>query len=224
MFKILISNLKRSGKWESAWLLSAMTLCCIGISLTRMIYTGTSTFFFLNWNIFLAFVPWILSTLMVAFNFPSGKWGRGFAIALWLLFFPNCAYVFTDMFHLYEDNTMPYWFDFAMILFYAFTSLLYGLFSLMDIETLLAGFVKYPYRVAIVIIIGFLAAFGVYLGRFLRWNSWDIVSNPGGLMSDLADRIVHPAAHKRTWTFTLLFGLFLNFAFFSFGQLRKVRP
>lgn len=223
MFNAVIAKLKTSGRWETALLLCVMTLCCIFISIFRIVYTGEPTFFFLNWNIFLAFIPWVLSTLMVVFNFPSGKLGLGVAGALWLLFFPNCAYVFTDMFHLYEDNAMPYWFDFAMILFYAFTSLLYGLFSLVDIEALLAGFVKYRYRIAIIIALGFLSAFGVYLGRFQRWNSWDIISNPLGLMADLFDRVVHPTAHKRTWVFTLLFGLFLNFAFFSFGQLRKTR-
>jgi len=65
----------------------------------------------------------------------------------------------------------------------------------------------------------FLTAFGVYLGRFLRWNSWDIISDPTALLLDVLDRLVHPLLHIETWGVTLLYGLFLNFVYWSFKMM-----
>lgn len=220
MIRNLIENLKRTNKWESTLLLGLMTITCIFISLFRIVYTGSSAFFFLNWNIFLAFIPWVLSTCMVIFNFPVRQFKTIVFSVVWLLFFPNTAYILTDLFHLYDGVAMPYWYDFMMLLFYAFTGLLYCIVSLMDIEFILKRLMKYKYRIATVAFLCFLAAFGVYLGRFLRWNSWDAVSNPGVLLHDIWDRIIHPWNHEKTWTFTIMFGLLLNFLYFGISNLR----
>ena len=61
----------------------------------------------------------------------------------------------------------------------------------------------------------FIGSFGVYLGRYLRWNSWDVIRNPVGLTMDVAERILVPWDHPRTWGMTLLLGMFLNLMFWS---------
>lgn len=67
----------------------------------------------------------------------------------------------------------------------------------------------------------FISSFGVYLGRFLRWNTWDIISNPIDLLADIADRFIHPLSHGRTWGITLLMGTLLSFIYFSVSVLMK---
>lgn len=215
----LINQLKATGKWESTLLLGIMSLLCIAISIFRIYYSQNMHLFFLNWNLFLAFIPWLISTILVLIKKPLAKTRLFLTAIVWLLFFPNCAYVLTDLFHIYKGLTIPFWFDFSMILMFAITALFYGLVSLKDMELLFKPYFNKRSLVFIVLFIGFLAAFGVYLGRFQRWNSWDVLSNPLGLIKDIADRIVHPTAHLRTWTFTFLFGLVLNFIYFSIKGL-----
>jgi uncharacterized membrane protein len=66
----------------------------------------------------------------------------------------------------------------------------------------------------------FAASFGVYLGRFLRWNSWDIISHPFSLLHDIASRCLHPEDHPRTWGVTVLLGTFLSLVYFSLKELK----
>jgi uncharacterized membrane protein len=71
------------------------------------------------------------------------------------------------------------------------------------------------------VILLFLGSFGVYLGRYLRWNSWDIITEPFRLFYDIADRIINPFEHPRTWGMTLFMGLFLTIIYWSFHLVRK---
>jgi len=67
-----------------------------------------------------------------------------------------------------------------------------------------------------------LSSLGMYIGRFLRWNSWDVVGNPLPLAGDILDRFIHPFSHPRTLTFTVLFTLFFLFIYvtlYVFGHL-----
>ena len=93
--------------------------------------------------------------------------------------------------------------------------------SLNDIETMSEKRYVVKKTTIILITLLFMASFGVYLGRFLRWNSWDIITNPFGLASDISDRFINPLDHPRTWGVTVLLGVFLNLAYFSMKYIRK---
>jgi uncharacterized membrane protein len=90
----------------------------------------------------------------------------------------------------------------------------------MDIEEMLKSYFNDKLIVCMAIVFLFLSVFGIYLGRFLRWNSWDIISNPFGLMIDIIDRFVNPFSHPRTWGLTLLMGALLNMMYFSFKLVK----
>jgi uncharacterized membrane protein len=68
----------------------------------------------------------------------------------------------------------------------------------------------------------FLTSFGVYLGRFLRWNSWDVLSNPFGLFNDVLVRIVYPMDYTKTWGVTVLMGVMLNFMYLIMKSLKNL--
>ena len=203
-------------------LLVLMTVFCFFLSVFRVVESGTSYFLFLNWNLFLAAIPYFLTS-----SISSIKTGRKQQLKIigvsmiWLLFFPNAPYILTDLFHLGIASSVPKWFDLILIISFAWTGLLFGFLSLMKIEKLYTFFFTNKQVAWLSSCILFLASFGVYLGRFLRWNSWDIINNPGHLFNDITDRVVNPFDHPRTWGVTILFGILLNIIYWTIKLLRN---
>jgi uncharacterized membrane protein len=64
-----------------------------------------------------------------------------------------------------------------------------------------------------------LSSFGIYLGRYLRWNSWDVFTNPLTLFYDILNRVIHPFAYPRTYGVTILFSAFLLLGYITIRQL-----
>jgi uncharacterized membrane protein len=139
----------------------------------------------------------------------------------WLLFFPNAPYILTDLFHLRIITQVPIWFDLILILSYAWTGLLFGFMSLWDIEQAMGTMIRKQWIPFISTGLLFLGSFGVYLGRYLRWNSWDIIRDPFGLLHDIGDRFIFPSDYAKTWGMTIFMGLFLNILYWSFKLIEK---
>ncbi|HCM32626.1 DUF1361 domain-containing protein [Chryseobacterium sp.] len=215
-----MKNLIESQRFKVNVLLILMTLFCLSLSIFRYYISDTKVFFFLNWNLFLAWIPLLLSSIILAFNI-NGKLSLAFIIIVWILFFPNSPYILTDLFHLKARNTIPIWYDLIVILSYAWTGLICGFISLSDIEKLLSRYTKDRTINGIVIVFLFMSSFGVYLGRFLRWNSWDVLNNPFGLFNDIVIRFIYPLEYTKTWGVTLLMGIMLNFMYFTFKLVKN---
>jgi uncharacterized membrane protein len=204
------------------YLLTIMSLFCFTLSVFRFYITDSKLFLFLNWNLFLAFIPWSICTLIFVNKRLQNQKVILFGLLIsWLLFFPNSVYILTDLFHLKSRHPVPIWYDLVLILAFAWTGLMYGFLSLSDIETFIEKWTGRKIAVCITVLLLFIGSFGVYLGRFLRWNTWDIVSNPSGLFFDINDRIINPTDHPRTWAITILFGLLLNFMYWSVRAFKK---
>jgi uncharacterized membrane protein len=211
-------------RFNEALLLGIMSLICFGLSIIRYNVTDGRAFLFLNWNLFLAFVPWLLSSLLVLTqHYRYNKLLLLVLLGVWLLFFPNAPYILTDLFHLKNRAGMPIWFDLILILSFAWTGILFGFFSLMDIENLLQPYFSKRSIILITVSLIFATSFGVYVGRYLRWNSWDVLRAPAGIMRDIGSRFIHPTDHPKTWGVTLLMGLFLNMMYWSFKLIRHSR-
>lgn len=199
------------------------TALCITLVAFRVRYTAKITFVFLVWNIFLALVPYLISTLLTLYHdkFKSSWWIAA-PFAMWLCFFPNAPYILTDLFHLKERVDAPFWYDLALILFFAWNGLMLGYASLLDIQTILTtrfnAFMGWAVAIASLI----LAGFGIYLGRYLRWNSWDVVSSPENLLHDITTRITNPMDHPQTYGVTILFSTFLVLGYLLLTQFSRV--
>ncbi len=217
----MIKKLKENQRFEVTILLVFMTLFCFSLSIFRYYISETKVFLFLNWNLFLAWIPFAISSFLLIFNIKS-KISLAFAIAVWILFFPNSPYILTDLFHLKIRSSVPIWYDLVVILSYAWTGLFCGFISLLDIEKLLSGYFKKTTISYITIFFLFLTSFGVYLGRFLRWNSWDILNNPFGLFNDIIVRIIYPMEYTKTWGVTILMGIMLNFMYFMMKSMKNI--
>jgi uncharacterized membrane protein len=196
--------------------LSFLSLSLFGVFLllTRVYWTHSFTYSFLFWNLFLAYIPLFISYLVVKIG-NRNSWLFFTGTGIWLLFFPNCHYILTDLFHLHQRPFIPIWFDLLLILTFAWTGLLLGFQSLVNIELALAK--KFSNLIARICAIFFLfmASFGIYLGRFQRWNSWDILCQPFSLIKEIAHRFIHPEMHPRTWAVTFFLGFLLCLMYFS---------
>ena len=182
------------------------------LSLCRIIYTARNMYAFLLWNLFLAFVPWIIANVLEYNNFR--KRIEIPVMIIWLLMFPNAPYLFTDLIHLGKNPSAPRWFDITLLLSYGMTGFAFGFLSLMKIEGKIKKYfpkIK-PFFVKAFII--YLSSYGIFLGRFLRWNSWDIITNFVPVVRDVFKTIKHPVQNAAAWGFTLLFGTLLNILFF----------
>lgn len=169
----------------------------------RVIYSGEYRFIFLIWNLFLAWIPFIISTSFKRIQ--HIKWRKqSFVFFIWFLFFPNALYIVTDLIHLDIESTVPKWYDALLLFSSSITGLLMAFVSLLRMEKFLL--LKFSNKMVnmMILVILFFGAFGVYLGRFLRWNSWDIISNPLGLVVSIAQRFIFPFQHLQTWGITLL--------------------
>ncbi|RSK44413.1 DUF1361 domain-containing protein [Hymenobacter perfusus] len=187
---------------------ASLTLSVVLITF-RVFLTHKISFVFLLWNLFLALIPFGLSTML---GLSAGKLRARVLLpvgAAWLLFFPNAPYILTDLFHLEPRAGVPYWYDLALILSCAWNGLMLAYASLTDMQQLVARRLGAGAGWAFATVALLLSSFGIYLGRFLRFNSWDILTNPVTLFYDIVSRLLHPAAHRGTWGVTLLYGVFL---------------
>lgn len=177
-------------------------------------------FVFLLWNLFLAFLPLVFSQLLVHTK-PKNIFVVFGLLVSWLLFFPNAPYMVTDLFHLRLREDIPYWFDLLMLFSFAWNGVLLSFLSLLNIEQYLTDKIGVHFTRISIFVILFLCSFGIYLGRYLRWNSWDIIQNPNSLWSDIYDRIRFPMEHTTTYGVTIMYGLFLFLAYYSIKWLPK---
>ena len=218
----MIKLLKENNRLNETLFMGGLSLLCFSFSIFRFIYTDTKVFLFLNWNLFLAFVPWaVTSVTILKPKLQTYRITIFILLSIWLLFFPNAPYILTDLFHLRLKSAMPKWFDLILILSFAWTGLVFGFLSLWDIEKIVSKSMNRIWMSLISVCLLFIGSFGIYLGRYLRWNSWDIINEPFNLLYDITDRLINPFDHPRTWGVTLFIGIFLNMIYWTFRFVKE---
>jgi uncharacterized membrane protein len=211
----MIEKLREAGRLNTTILLISLSLFSCILSVIRIIYTGSLEFLFLDWNLFLAFIPWLISSIIILSKLQNRKTLLVILILSWLLFFPNSPYILTDLFHLRMSSNAPLWYDLILILSFAWTGLLYGFMSLRDIEKVLEIYIGKGKTVYLTIAFLFLSGFGIYVGRYLRWNSWDVFVSPFAMSHDILSRLSEPIYHSRAFGLTIFIGFLLNLIYFS---------
>jgi len=190
-----------------------------GLVVLRVLWTLQPTYISLIWNLFLAWIPYILSYILrKKHETINNKMILAGWVLLWLVFYPNAPYIITDLFHLNEKDGAPLWFDLVLIFSFAGNGLILGLLSLRDMHNVISQKtnVKKGWWFATAILL--LSGFGVYMGRYLRWNSWDVLASTNILVSDLWHIATQPHKNARAYGFTLLFGLFQILIYYSFSR------
>jgi len=195
---------------------------CAALLLFRFVRSDSLFFGFLLWNLLLAAIPAVAAWFFVrAAEIRSSALIQVSWFAIWLAFLPNAPYIVTDFIHLDSRPPIPLWYDIALLASCAGTGLLLGYSSLADVHATIARRFSASLGWALALAALFLSGFGIYLGRVLRWNSWDALTNPLPLFSDIADRVFHPLSHPQTVGVTFIYGITLLLGYIA---LRVLQP
>jgi uncharacterized membrane protein len=189
----------------------------------RVYRSSSVTYIFLGWNLILAWIPYLAALWATRLHLqnPRRWWTLVIPGLLWLTFFPNAPYLMTDFVHLLERPPVPLWYDIGMLTAFAWTGLFLAVYSLRAIHKLVEHYLgSIPSWLFALTILG-LGGLGVYLGRFLRWNSWDLLLHPTSVLNDVAIRLADPMSHPRTFGVTFLFAAIL---FVSYLTLTSREP
>jgi uncharacterized membrane protein len=185
----------------------------------RIKLTHSFHFLFLIWNLLLAVIPFAITSYLV--SVPNlNKIGFVLSFGMWLLFLPNAPYIVTDLIHLRLNKGTFLWLDVLLISSFAFNGLLLFYSSINDMKSHFKHYLNKTVTNYTITIILFLSSFGVFLGRFLRYNSWEILSKPKYLFIDVLNIVLNPFTNKEAWLFTILFGTFLSVGSWVFNHLK----
>ena len=168
------------------------------------------TFLFLVWNLFLAWVPyWIALAINWMDKIKAPKILIFLALGFWLLFFPNAPYIITDLLHLKHRPPIPMWYDLLLLFSFAWTGLILAYSSLIEVQAYLRKYTNWWTTWTIPLVALILSGFGIYIGRFQRWNSWDILTRPNALFADIYDILSHPIANLNTLGMAVILAVML---------------
>ncbi|PSL49658.1 putative membrane protein [Chitinophaga niastensis] len=200
----------RISRSRQQYTLYASVLFSLSLLLCRIIHTGSYLRASLVWNLFLAYVPFAITRWME--KHPQqirNRYSWYSYFILWLLFIPNAPYILTDLFHLF-DGGVPLWFDLFVIFSFAWNGMMLGYISIRSMENMWSQrHSRWPVWMFTFPVM-FLCGMGVYIGRFLRYNSWDVIKDPLTLLGDMRDIFFHPWENRSAWAFTICMGVFLS--------------
>lgn len=186
--------------------LNLIAITCLAMVLARMLYAENIKLIFLIWNLFLAWIPYYTSSYLVEREKELNLFKTISLFAISICFLPNAVYLITDLIHLKPRTGIPLWYDAIILFYFSLLGLIYNTITLINIER----FAKFYLPMKRVILFMFLlitaSGFGIYLGRELRWNSWDLLIHPFQIFMDTIECIVFPFENTTAWYMTFIFG------------------
>jgi uncharacterized membrane protein len=206
-------------------LMTSASVICILLVAARIAYSDSGRYSNLIWNLLLAWIPFVLAYLAHALSWKKLLLYFVLPITafLWLIFFPNAPYILTDLQHLVkETSSAPLWYDVIVLVWFSWTGLLLGLVSLYLMHDIVQRTLGRLPGWAFVFIVSVMSSFGVYLGRFVRFNSWDLLGDPKEIVVTILGLAIDPS--MRLVAFTILFAVFYLFVYltlYSFAHLHQ---
>lgn len=225
MQKLLRNGARLRRLYESTTVMDKMLAVSCLFSLLmvafRAWYTGAPTFLFLCWNLFLACIPYLVTRgLMCCIPWIESGWRFALAATIWLLFIPNSFYIITDLFHL-EARSVPLWFDLVLIFSFAWNGLILGIQSMQHMEIMMRIRTRFRSEWIFVLPVMCLNAVGIYIGRYLRYNSWDVIADPWGLTEDMLLLALHPLRNRFDWSMIVCYTLLLSIVYVSVKRMKE---
>ncbi len=153
------------------------------IIIFRQLLPTDKRFMFLLWNLFLALVPLVISSVLVHVQRQKdSKLVLLIIGAAWLVFFPNAPYIMTDYIHVFDGDRTYIILDLLTWAYFAIIAFVAALISLNDISHVLNRYFDIRMVTILILLVCLLTSFGIYLGRDLRFNSWDVITKPHQLL------------------------------------------
>jgi uncharacterized membrane protein len=199
---------------KSVGLLSAL---CIAFFVYRLLITGNWRYNFIFGNLILAWLGLVFGWLLARYLSRNSwmSWQSVGLTILWLAFLPNTWYVLTDYLHVRPTGEVSEIYDIVLIGTLIINGFILGFTSLYLVHKQILKRVSDSKSLAIVAGVILLSSFAIYLGRNLRWNSWDVIANPSGIILNVSDRIVDPLGHPRALNITGLFFILLSSIYYA---------
>lgn len=204
--------------------LGLISFTCLFLFVCRVLVTGTPRYWFIPENLFLSWISLAAAWLLIG-NLKKRPWRDWQNIglsAVWLIFLPNSWYVLTDYIHVYPTGEVSEVFDIGLISLLVLTGCTLGFTSLYMVHKEFLKRFSQPFSYGLVAVILFLASFAIYLGRYLRWNTWDVVTDPGGIILNVSDRILNPFEHPGAFNTTILFFFILGIIYTAILRLLPI--
>jgi uncharacterized membrane protein len=199
-------------------LVSTTYLLCF-LLLIRMLIHSSFHFGFLVWNILLAYIPLAISHGIQKIEDPKRAYPY---VMLWLLFYPNSAYLITDIVHLDVRTSPDFWLDLVILFGAAMIGMVIAVRSLARMEAWYSQYLSPLCSGAATIGVLMLSGYGIYLGRVERWNSWDILFSTGDLIGNVAYQFFHPFEYMEVWLLSTLFATALGMAYLTLGRKSRI--
>lgn len=210
-------------KFKTLFIVTLALSFSVVILIVRMKLNKSFFYLFLIWNVFLAIIPYTITMYLNSIT-NLGKLRLGIWFLVWLAFLPNAPYIVTDLIHLRIGNGSLLWLDVLVVLSFALSGLFLFYLTIIDMQKIItSNFIRIPIGATTTVVL-FLCGFGVYLGRILRYNSWEIISEPQVLISDVINILLSPFQNSEAWLFTMGFGSFLVVGYWMFKNLCLEQP
>ena len=224
--------LKLAFRRETAMPMLALTFSSatsVALVVARIVWTGKFYYSFLVWNLFLAWLPMVFALLACeTYRRSSGRDWRFLSLAgAWLLFFLNAPYIFTDVSHLTARLYSCFWVDLCLILLCALTGLVLGFVSLYLMQSVVERMLGRAASWVFIAGVAALSGFGIYLGRFMRFNSWDVLFKPHQVYHGIGHWVTNPLSNSNSLAFPVLFGTFLFITYlmlYALTHLKAAQP
>ncbi len=200
---------------KTLWKLLPLLSFTAVLLIIRMAKTHSIQFAFIPWNMFLAVVPQAVSHYLLMVKQKAVAWS---VFLLWLLFFPNAMYIVTDLFHLKDSVAVPKWLDLIILFSAALNGIILGMASLYNAEIFLRRNIPSKFVMPVVFTLFLLCGYGIYLGRYQRWNSWDIIADPFQLLMNIRHDVRHPIQSLQWWLLTGIFATWLHMLYCYFKK------
>lgn len=191
--------------------------------LVRILTSGKLSYAFLAWNLTLAYIPYLISDWLSKHQkLLNQRMKLLLVLFAWILFMPNSFYILTDLFHLDNMSHGHPWFDLTLILSFSWSGILLGILSIRRMETLLKKTKGKLISALVICSVMWLNSFGVYIGRFLRFNSWDVIANPFSLFGEVAEILFNPYDYRYVWAMSFCFAFFMIILYYSSKKMTDV--
>lgn len=199
-------------------LASLLALAFLGVLWLRSGWYGPR----MHVNLALAWVPYLAALWAVGMRAWT-RWRRWLLVLplpIWLAFFPNAPYMITDFMYL-PRLAVDTWYQIGIFMAFALCGLYLAVASLYLMHTLVRGAFGFFAGWVVVWAAITVSGLGVFVGRFLRWNSWEVFTRPGELWTHASSRLTAPDDLLGPLAFSAMFSAMLAVFYFMFLAVRR---
>ena len=139
---------------------------------------------YLLWNLALAWAPYVAAIGVEAYSGMGRRRSMWACGVVWLLFLPNAPYLLTDLHHLGDAPAMP-WLNLSLFVAFAWAGLVLGLTSVRIVQRTVEARRGQIAGWTLVLAAAMASGAGIALGRFARLNSWQMITQPGAVASEI---------------------------------------